>query len=72
MIAKYGITSEVLVDSWVAFSTTRCQGDSPNLDTLRVFDIEVLSKEVSGGSRPDKEPLDDSLVIHNITTINQM
>jgi len=72
LLSKYKITSETLVDSWVAFSTTKYGGDGPDLDTLRVFDKDVLSKENFCAKTAHDESLDDSLVIHNITTINQI
>lgn len=72
LLAKYKITSETLVDSWVAFSTTKYGGDGPDLETLRVFDKDILSKENFGAKTADDESLDDSPVIHNIATINQM
>ena len=74
LLSRYKITPETFVDSWVAFSTTKYEGDAPELATLRVFDQEILSKENLSGSRSaDRDDsLDDSVVIHNITTINQM
>jgi len=74
LLSRYKITPETFVDSWVAFSTTKYEGDAPELATLRVFDQEILSKENLSGSRSaDRDDsLDDSVVIHNITTINQI
>lgn len=56
----------------MAFSTTKYGGDGPNLETLQVFDKDVLSKENFHPKAANDESMDDSLVIHNITTINQM
>nr|CAG4646337.1 EOG090X07VJ [Macrothrix elegans] len=71
LMNKYGVSSETFVNCWLGYSTTKLQGEGPTLDTLVNFDKEVLSKEKSSKSIK-KEPTEDSPVIHNITTINQI
>ena len=68
---KYNISSETLVNCWLGYSTTKLGGDGPTEETLQSFDKEVLQKE-KFNITVKKEPLSDSPIIHNITTINQM
>ena len=66
---KYKMNAEEFVESWVAFSI-KLPNNSLNLDRLVQFESEFMAK---GTSKPTKnEDLNDSLIIHNITTINQL
>jgi hypothetical protein len=66
---KYKMDAEEFVDSWVAFSI-KLPNNSLNLERLVQFESEFLAKGTSKTTKT--EDLNDSLVIHNITTINQL
>jgi hypothetical protein len=68
---KYKIDSETIVNCWLGYSTTKLDGAAPKLEDLPIFDREFLAKE-KFTNIVKEEPLSDSQVIHNITTINQL
>lgn len=68
---KYKIDGETIVNCWLGYSTTKLNGAAPTLEDLPAFDREFLSKEKFAKTAKE-EPLSDSPVIHNITTINQL
>ena len=68
---KYKIDSETIVNCWLGYSTTKLDGAAPKLEDLAGFDREFLAKEKFTNAVKE-EPLSDSPVIHNITTINQL
>lgn len=72
LLQKYGVTSETFVNCWLGFSTTKLDGEGPSLETLIMFDKDVLSKENFAKTKIKSEPLSGSPIIHNITTISQM
>lgn len=72
LLDKYGVTPETFVNCWLGFSTTKLDGQGPSLETLLMFDKDVLSKESFAKTKIKKEPQSDSPVIHNITTFSQL
>ena len=72
LLDKYGVTPETFVNCWLGFSTTKLDGEGPSLETLLTFDKDVLSKEKFGQTKVKIEPVTDSPVMHNITTISQL
>nr|CAG4636258.1 EOG090X07VJ [Eubosmina coregoni]SVE69858.1 EOG090X07VJ [Eubosmina coregoni] len=71
LMNKYKIDGETIVNCWLGYSTTKLNGAAPTLEDLPAFDREFLSKEKFAKTAKE-EPLSDSPVIHNITTINQL
>nr|CAG4647137.1 EOG090X07VJ [Megafenestra aurita]SVE92449.1 EOG090X07VJ [Megafenestra aurita] len=57
LLQKYGVTSETFVNCWLGFSTTKLDGEGPSLETLIMFDKDVLSKENFAKTKIKSEPL---------------
>lgn len=68
---KYDITADTLVNHWIGFAATKLNNEAPSLENLGAFEND-LSKELSAKTKIKSEPLSESPVIHNITTINQL
>lgn len=75
LLSRYGLAADEFVESWLAFSAMKYNGDSPSLETLSQFDTEVLARKKSAsGPVPSSrlKDLDDSLVIHDSTSIRHL
>ncbi|XP_046645326.1 DNA polymerase alpha subunit B-like [Daphnia pulicaria] len=71
LLKKYDITADTLVNHWIGFAATKLNNEAPSLENLGAFEND-LSKELSAKTKIKSEPLSESPVIHNITTINQL
>ena len=71
LIGRYGTKAEEFVVNWMAFSLAK-PSQVPDQSSLKQFENDVLSKEKTKAETKMLPGLDDSLVIHNKTTIDQM
>nr|SVE75814.1 EOG090X07VJ [Daphnia hispanica] len=71
LLIKYEITPDTLVNHWIGYTATKLQDEAPSLENLISFEKD-LCRELSSKTKVKSEPLGESPVIHNITTITQI
>ncbi|KZS07965.1 DNA polymerase alpha subunit B [Daphnia magna] len=71
LLKKYEITPDTLVNHWIGYAATKLNDEAPSLENMILFEKD-LSKELSAKTKVKSEPLSESPVIHNITTITQI
>nr|SVE86183.1 EOG090X07VJ [Daphnia similis]SVE86811.1 EOG090X07VJ [Daphnia similis] len=71
LLKKYNITPDTLVNHWIGYTATKLNDEAPSLENLILFEKD-LAKELSAKTKVKSEPLSESPIIHNITTITQM
>lgn len=71
LLKKYEITPDTLVNHWIGYTATKLQDEAPSLENMILFEKD-LSRELSSKVKVKSEPLSESPIIHNITTITQM
>nr|SVE75184.1 EOG090X07VJ [Daphnia dolichocephala] len=71
LLKKYGITPDTLVNHWIGYAATKLNDEAPSMENMISFEKD-LSKELSAKAKIKTEPLSESPVMHNITTITQI
>nr|SVE88064.1 EOG090X07VJ [Daphnia similis] len=71
LLKKYNITPDTLVNHWIGYTATKLNDEAPSLENLILFEKD-LAKELSAKTKVKSEPLSESPIIHNITTITQI